>query len=377
MGVKATFECATIQDVVAKAAKIAPTKGATLAQAAGLLIQLRPNEEPNCIVKATNTSVWYTEWTEAVEITGFDDVDWRVGSQLLAQLLKTFPMAQGATCTFEVTDKEPGLLAIKNQRSVTKLHLLDSQHYPKWEAFDPEGLKVAKDFAARMTQVGWAVQSTASGTDTIAMSGVYVDGTSLNATDRYRLARVPCEVPIDKGVIIPPQLVDPVLKNTSDVRVGVAGGKFYLMPDESTQIVATTIDAAYPPIEKAMRREFPYWLDINVPQLKGMIDRMMLMAGSDRFPRLDLTIGNERMHLKLLVEDAAESQDELPLDGQAIHDDYTIFYQPKILLSCLNAAPGDQIKLGYDPTKPRAPFYILGASGFESWAMPRVGSEQS
>jgi hypothetical protein len=58
--VKAIFENATIADSIAKASRVAPTKGEAFDKASGILMTLDP-EEKTVTLRSTNLMVFYLE----------------------------------------------------------------------------------------------------------------------------------------------------------------------------------------------------------------------------------------------------------------------------------------------------------------------------
>jgi hypothetical protein len=225
--VKVTFENATIADSIAKANRVAPTKGQAFDKASGLLMTLNP-EDNTVILKSTNLEVFYLEVVDSLEVTG--EATWRLPSAILAQIMAKMPIGSGKNMTMEQVNNE---VHLKSGRTVAKFRLNDHVQYPRWEAFDPGALEVVPDLGARIKQVDWAAEENYEA----AYAGIHLDGEYAWATDTIRLVRVPCEAePIYKPITIPAGVLNPIINNLRDVAIGIDEGMFILMPDPSTQI---------------------------------------------------------------------------------------------------------------------------------------------
>jgi DNA polymerase III sliding clamp (beta) subunit (PCNA family) len=361
--VKVTFETITIADVIKKAARVAPTKGAAADFASGLLIELTPAYDPQVTVKATDGDITFLEWTTAVEFSSQEDETWRVPAALLATILGSFPNTQTSTVTME---RREGVLEVRSGKKRATLFMMQADSFPPFEAWDDSGLQEVENLSARMAQVSWACDNRMA-----PLTGIHIDGERLYATDRFRLATVPCKVPIDNPITLPTSILAPILQPGGSARVGVFGERFYMMPDESTQITANTFAVGYPNISKAMQREYPNSITISAQRIKEMVDAMVVVVKSERFPRLDLTIGNERLHVQVEGE-SGFMEDTVDLVAQAIHEDFTVYLGPKNFTDALGNSPNDQLMLAYNSGNPNSFLYFAGANGYEAWIAPRA-----
>jgi DNA polymerase III sliding clamp (beta) subunit (PCNA family) len=244
---------------------------------------------------------------------------------------------------------------------------MDPTYFPEWEPFDTSGLQEVKGLAARMNQVAWACDK-----GRVPLTGIYLDGATAVATNSYRLARVPLVAPFSEPVTLPQDVIAPLLKETVDAMVGVHDGKFYMMPDDDTQIIANTFATKFPDVSRALNPVRPNIIELDKEQFADSINRMMLLVSSDRYPRLDITIGDERIHIALRAEGVGVIEDQIDLDGQAVHDDCTNYFDPKNFLDAIRNSPNTKLKVGYDTEKSKMPFYIDGGSGYEAWVVPRA-----
>lgn len=363
-----TFETAALQDAVKKASRIAPAKGPAFDKYAGVLMEVKadPMEDHTVTIRATDGNIFYREWVEPVYIDGDKDTTWRIPAQLLAQLLATYPTKQGSqTVLADEPESNRITVACSNSRAV--LALLKEQYFPQWDEFDATNLATVNGFAARLNQVSWAVDS-----KSIPICGVHINGKHMIATNRYRIARVECEVPVSDPITVPASILAPVMRQMHDVKLGVYNRQLYMMPDDATQIIATTYAEAFPPMKKAMNATYEQTIRVSAEDLRTVLSRMPLVDQANRLPRLDLTIGDERIYVQLVATTGDEIEDQLDIIGQACHDDQTFHFVPSNLIEALANTPNDDIEISYSLSNPSQPFYVRGGSGYEAWIAGRA-----
>lgn len=359
---KVTFENATIADSVSKAAKVAPSRGEAFDKASGILMTL-DSDEGNVTLRSTNLEVFYLEVVDCVSVEG-DDV-WRFPSSILASVVSKLPIGSGKTVTFEKVDNE---IQMKSGRTSAKFRCQDATYYPKWEAFDPDALEMVPDFGARIKQVEWA----ALDNNEVVYSGIHLTGTQAMATDRIRLAVVPCEAaPIYKPVTIPAGILKPVLASLRDVAIGIDAGKFLMMPDVSTQISTRIYDKEYPPVLKILEKEWPSHVTVRKSSLLEVIDRAAVFAQNDRSPKMTFMVGKGEIAVMCSDVDMGLLGDVVEIDGQADHARHKIMFTPKNITEALNAAPSESIDLYYNRDSAAQPVKIDGGSGYIALVMPR------
>lgn len=369
---KVTFEVATIADAIKKANRVAPSKGQAFDKAAGIVLTITPDQTPPVVVRATNLDIFHMEWVDALEVEGLGEREWRLPSNLLAQVVSKIPIGSGKTVTFKEVQPEGSNhshLLIQSGNIKAKFNLMDVTHYPTWDVFDPDELTTATDFGGRIAQVEWAAAQ-----GDVPLCGVYLDGASAIATDKYRLASAPLKVDLEYAVLLPAGILGQILKQTGEVRVGSDGNQFLLMPDDTTQIRCTIFDAEYPRVESVMRREYPEKVTFKKDALLSMIDRASAFAGSDRTPTLRLFIGKQQLAVMMASADIGSLGDILDVPGQCGHERTELKFTPKNLTEALQNAPSDTVTVHYNPTKKGGVLYLDGGSGYECWVMPRAGS---
>jgi len=361
--VKVTFENATIADAIGKAARVAPNKGEAFDKASGILIQL-DEEDGTVTIKATNLQIFYLEVVDAVQVEGSGT--WRLHASTLAQVVSKLPIGSGKMVTFEQKGME---VAMKSGRTTAKFRTIDASHYPDWDAFDPDSLDVVPDLGARIKQVEWAALTDHD----VVYAGIHLDGKNAIATDRIRLAVVPCEAePIYKPITIPAGVLKPVLSNLRDVAVGIDEGMFLLMPDPSTQIRTRIYEKDYPNVLKVVERTWTHKIEFRKQSLLDMIDRASVFAQNDRSPKMKFIVGKGEVAVMCSDADMGLLGDVMDLGGQADHARYTLGFTPRNLTDALNAAPSESVELWYSPEEPGFPIKIDGGSGFRAVVMPRA-----
>lgn len=361
---KVTFENATIRDVIGKAARVAPAKGAAFDKASGIVIDVNASTG-EITVRSTNLDVYYTEITDAISVEG-DSVSWRVLSNFIDGICSKLPITSGSTVTFD--DSNGNQLKIATGRMRATLGLLSMEYYPNWDTFDPELLSPVSNFAGRLQQVQWA----ASKTGTPPLTGIHLNGTHAVATDRFRIALTPCEIPqLLEPVTIPASIFTPLMKNLGEVKIGQDGSNLLVMPDNSTQIRAVIFDGNYPNIPRSFKRDETDAMMLKKSALLEIIERAEVMGQQERNPLLKMIVGLGEVAVLMEDQEIGLLGDVLELPGQAPHDRHYIGFTPNNLKQGLQAAPNEDISFYYHYGMPMKPVRLDGGSGYEVLIMPR------
>lgn len=359
---KVTFENATFQDSIQKAARVAPTKGEAFDKASGLLICLDP-DEGTVTLKATNLFVFYLEVVDAVEVTG--EGTWRLNSMLISQVASKLPIGSGKYVTLE---QKGGEVHLKSGRTVAKFRTMDASYYPEWEAFDPDALEMVPDLGARISQVEWAAMTDHE----VTYSGIHMDGENVMATDRIRAAMAPCEAePIYKPITIPAGILKPVISNLRDVAVGIEDGMFLMMPDVSTQLRTRIYDKEYPKITQVFSQTWPNLAKFRKQEFLEIVERAVIFAQRDRSPKMKFIIGKNEIAVMCSDSEMGLLGDAIELNGYADHARHTILFTPRNLTDAVSAAPSNEIEIHYNTENVMQPIKIDGGSGYEAIVMPR------
>lgn len=362
------FESATIADAIRKAERIAPKKGAAFDKVAGIVLDITPGSDFPVVVRATNTDVYSMEWVDSVECTG-DPVTWRVPAQVFAQVMAGLPIGSGNQVTLEDKKSASGYLQLHltQARIKSRFNLMRSEDYPSWPVFDPNSLFTASDIGGRISQVEWAA---AKGDP--PFSGVHFDGTSVIATDRYRLACATLPIPdLKEPVTVPSGILGAILKQTGEISIGVEGDQMLLMPDEHTQIRTILYGVEYPKVGNIMKRDFEHSINVKKTEVIERMSRATAFAGADRAPVLRVFFGKEELAVMMKNEEIGLLGDVIELPGQCTHSRVEFLFTPRNIMEAISNSPNEEMTISYNPDNTKAIVYINGGSGYEAWVMPR------
>lgn len=366
MTTRVSFEAATIGDALKRAARVAPAKvGTAFDKAAGIVLDIAPGTDAPCVVRATDTEVFYLEVLETISAEG-DKCRWRLPSQLMASVIGSIPPTSGRTVTFSWEGSGP--VRITSSRMKVELNLMLNPFYPEWDAVDATQLVNAPNFGGAITRVEWA----ASKEGPAPLNGILIDGSYIVATDRYRIARVECPIPLPgPPLIIPAWSIGHLLKSMGDVLIGMAGNLFIVMPDDFTQFQVVTMGDKFSPVEKLYALPYEESVHVGKDELLRQINNALSFAGSNRDPMVTLWFGREELAIHLHNQDIGMFGDVIPVAGQATHERVKIHFTPKMLVDALTNAPNNTVEIKYKPELPRSPICITGDSGYTVWCVPR------
>lgn len=365
MTTRVTFEAGTISDALKRAARVAPAKvGSSFDKAAGIIFDVAPGTDAPCVIRATDIETFYVEVIDTNSCEG-DACRWRLPSQLLAGVIGTLPGTTGKQVTF--TWDGAGPVIITSGRMKVQLNLNLNTFYPEWNVVDSLQLVNAPNFGGNITRVEWA----ASKEGPAPLNGVLIDGTHMLATDRYKVARVPCEIDVTEPMVIPAWSIGSLMKQMGDVLVGSTGNMFVAMPDDYTQIQVVKLGGDMPPVQKITSLSYEQEVSFDRTDLLDRISRAVQFAGADRAPILSIYIGRGGLAVFMQNDDIGLFGDEIDLTGQADHKRTKILFTPRMLIDALNHAPNPKVTLKYNPSNVMIPVCIDGDSGYEAWVAPR------
>lgn len=363
-----TFEVSTIADAVRRAAKVAPGKsGIAFDKAAGILFEINPGGQVQCMMRATNLDAFHTEAVSVVEAEG-DPVQWRLPSQLMSSVIGSLPPKSGAHITFT---QEGSKVKFSHGRMRGSMNLIIDQ-FPDWEMQDTSNLSTVSSLGARIDLVEWAADSSAQP----PLCGVYIDGEYLSATDKYKVARTPCKIEgLEKPVVIPAGILGNVLKALGDTQLGVMGTQLVLAPDDYTQVATVIYDVQYPPVGSIFAYEYESSVEVSKAELLEKLNRAGQYAGAERNPVLRTFWGKGGLSIMMENSEIGMIGDTIDCPGQLDHRRIEILFSPKILVDAVSHAPDAKIKLWYDSTitdpKISKHIKIEGGAGYECIIMKR------
>ena len=316
------------------------------------------------IVRANNTEVFYMEIVDVVSIEGESCV-WLLPSSMLEGICSKLPVQSGASTRFEMKGAS---LQIKQKRMVANLRLMDPTYYTTWEAFDPADLSPVSDFGGRLQQVQWAASKSAGP----PMSGINLDGSVAGATDSFRVAITPCEIPqLYEPVTIPAATFTPMMKALGEVRIGRTDNQLLVMPDDTTQIRATIYAAKYPNLAKVWTRAETHAVMLNKEQLLEMIEQAMVMGQRERTPLLKMILGLEEVAILMEDQELGLLGNVMETPGQVTYERFYIGMSPDNIIQALRACPNTDVTLWYTFGMPKKPIRMDGGLGYEVLIMPR------
>jgi len=371
---KVVFETSTLADVLKKASLVAPSRGEAFDKAAGVLITVARDID-QIMVQATNLEIFYTEWISPVSVTlpdGVDEVKWRLPSRSTAAIVGSFPIGSGK----EVWLEQPAgtnTLKIGSGRARGSFQLIDTKYYPVWDIFDPDDLTDVEDFGARLAQVEWACSDEVE----TSFNGVNLTGDYAQATDRYRAARVPLKVdadtawPFAESVTVPSRILSQIMKQSGQAAIGCTPTQLLVLPNEHVQIRANLFGQEYMSLAKITGQEYTHTVPVNKAGLLEVLNRVQLMAGSDRLPSMRMFIG--KGEIAAMMEDVEEGHlgDILETPGYCDHERVQIVFTPKFLIEALDKCPSAKLTFSYDASNPMKIIKIDDGAGYEAWVMTR------
>jgi DNA polymerase III sliding clamp (beta) subunit (PCNA family) len=361
---KAVFEVPTLADAISKANRVAPTKGASLDRAAGIVIEVDPyNVNEPVLVKATDLEVTIRQHVNVLEM-GDEAVTWRLPASLLHGIMSTLPMGSGNHV--KLWDTGDSNVYFQCGKTKAKLRQIGGD-YPAIPAFDPALLVPAANLAQRLAQVAWACDGRGSGG---VLSGVHMDGDFLFACDRASLAMVPCVVPVDRPVTAPLSDISAIIKNTSEVSIRASDRRLELMPDPYTQASSILFVEEYPNVKGLIRDTHTHELTVNSAAMLATLERTLVLVKSERLPTTTITIGDAFLKMEMDVPEVGKVVDEIEVIGGSTGEPFVMAFSPQTLKESLHASGRPTVTIQYGPDA-LSPVKLKDDAGFFSLLMPR------
>lgn len=369
-----TFETAALADVIARLAKVAPSKGLAFDKASGIVIEFDPaSPVPLAVMRATNLEIFCREWVNVSSWSG-EAATWRLPSALVAQVIGSLPIGTGHTVTLASDVSGHSFivnLSTKPGRTKVKFYPMDVSYYPEWDAFDPDDMIAATDIGGRIAQVEWAASTVQP-----ELSSVYLDGEFAISTDKFKLACVPLAIPqLEEPIVIPSGLLGQVLRQTGEIRVGVRGRQFHIMPDEYTQVETVIFDTKYPTVTKILNMEFDTEVKVNRDQFIEIMTRTNAFSKGDRESYFDIYFGKEEIGVSMANQEIGLIGDAIEVPGYATHDRFKIRFTPRNIMDAVSKAPNKEIVIKYNAGVARGMVNIDGDSGYRAWVSTRAAED--
>lgn len=357
---KITFETSTLAACVKKADQVAPNRGSAFDKAAGIVIE--SDGEVTC-VRATDTSVFYTEWISPTSFEG-SVIQWRLPSKLMAQIIGSLPIGSGKEVTLTEEDSK---ILITSGRMKAKIPMMDVSYFPTWQSFAPEGLEATADVGGKINMVEWAAAKDGQA----PMGGIYFDGEYVLACDKFRLARTPLAIPhLEAPVLVPANLLGGLIQTTGEVLFGSSGDNLLIMPDDHTQISTVLFGESYPTMDALINGEYPNSVTVKKSYLLEVANRVRGVNTADRQASMSVIIGKGEVTIYMSDAEAA-LMDTVEITGQCDHPRHTILFTPENLIQAVEHAPSEEVILSYDTSNPMKIFRVDGGSGYMAWVAVR------
>lgn len=357
-----TFECevGALVDAVAKAARIAPTKGPAVYKTGG--IQIECDSDGSLRIKAANDDATFLHRMSG-ETTATEAFFVRFPATLFAKYVSSLPKSSGERVTIS-TDGGEATISCPPARAVFRVMPEPIARSIEW--FDPEGMTESADFGRRVGQVAWAAGRSIGP----PFDGIHVSGTEVLATDRVALAAAACVVPLERPVTAPLASLSSILAQAPDVHVRATETRLELMSDEVTQMTAALIAAAYPKVRSAFPPDrWTESFEMSRDYVSDALERLIALGNEDSLdPRAKFEIDGEALSVHLHVEGVGEVSDVLTVEGYE-GAPRSFMFDPRRLAVGIRSAGADRVHVGFIGKETFTPWRISDGGAYEAWVM--------
>lgn len=346
-------------DAVSRAARVSPKRGAAFDIAAGIQFEVAP---PWLLVKASDLDVTYRQ---RVKLLGQDGAleAFRLPAAVLAAWMVQLPTGEGSQVEMRV---ERNKVNVASEASKAQFTRIEGTSFPQFNEFDPTDLTEVDSLGLRLRQVSWACDR-----DSVPLSGVHIDGEFLFGTDKAKMARVDCIVPVDRPVTAPLSTVASALRgNNGPVAMAVQDEKLLLMPDADTQITSTLYGAEYPDVralEPRVANNTP--TKVSRSSFQAALGRILALCKSERYPLMEMHIDGVELHLSTEIDELGRVEEVVTLETGLLGE-FSIKFTPTLLTGALEACTSETVTFSW-PESPLMPIKIEDGRGFQCIAMPR------
>ena len=362
MAVKVQFETATLADAVNRAARVSPTKGAAYDRSSGVIIAANAD---GAVIRSTNLEVTYRQEIDVLSADG--DLSVRVPASTASGFLSGLPMGEGSVVTL-VDNGDDDWVRLSCGKTKARLADIPLDNFPNLPPFDIGDLGVAENFSSRLEQVAWACSP-----DVAPLTGVHIDGEHLIATDKFKVAIVPCVVPLDAPITVPLGTIAPLLRNTSEVRIGSDGSRLMMMTDEFTQATSVIYGSDFPNIIAvigAAVKGQSFTCTLPIGALEKALDRVLVLVSSDRYPVIKMTFKPDGIGIDLDAQTTGQVRDEIEVPVEMEEDELVIWMNPAFVREAMGHATGE-LKIKGGPTGMN-PVEFSDDTGYQCFVMPRA-----
>ncbi len=358
-----TCETGSLADAIAKAARVAPNKGSAFDHAHGIVLEM-VNGDPDWVyVKACDMESTFLQRVRVIEASGAGA--WRLPSAVLAGFMAQLPLGDGSVVTMKVAKDHR--IQVKSGKTKALFKSSPADGFPRILWFDESGLQAVPNFAQKCQQVAWAIDREHAD----ILSGVHINGTMLTATDKAKLAQVPCAVPIETPITAPLTVLASVMKNTEEVKLRADARRLYLMTDQDTQCTSVLYMQPYPNVDGLV-----HLMDtadktcrINGEAFRTIVNRMLVLCKTERYPLVSLRFKRDSVMIKMDVPDLGRVDDELEISYDS-DEQFDIHFTPGPLMTAMDVCAAKQAVWNFGPTNLK-PLAISDGTGYRTIMMPR------
>ena len=145
--------------------------------------------------------------------------------------------------------------------------------------------------------------------------------------------------------------------------------KLELSPDDHTQITSRLIEGDYPEVKKLMRDDHGAEAVVQVDVINSVIDRMMVLAKTERSTATAITIGDGSMSMSMQSKDVGMVADEFEIKGGQGGDPFKMRFDSESLRRAIQASGRPQVTIKYGPSN-KKPIEVCDDADFRAVLMP-------
>jgi hypothetical protein len=338
---KIKFETATLVDAVMKAGRFAPTKGAALDKAGGVVIDVQKDGQLAWVL-ATDLDNSIVRTIRPTEVLETDDVEvrWRMSTPPLLGVFGGLPVETGGRMVLWAED--PQWLHIECGRIKAKLALYDPMMpYPDHftEDFSGEELGDVENFAHKVGQISWAVDPKRE-----ALAGIHLTGNFAYATNLVSVARVPLDCPVDAPVTVAIDSAGALLRDYPEIALRATEDELQIGVDEDTQVTCRLLKGAFPPMDKIFAENIPDSIILERARVLAALARCTAPF-TDKMPRVLVEIRAETITFTMASVEQGKISDEI--DHGQNSKDCDLWLTPIDFRNMLEGAGDDRLELFY------------------------------
>jgi DNA polymerase III beta subunit, C-terminal domain len=326
-----------LHEALQRAVRVAPTKGAGFDKAGGLQFFIKDTE---LWIQACDLEHTFFQKVPATVET---PMDFRIHTGI-ARFVGSLPMTGDQEVRFHI-DSDTGRIEIQYMKSPTKIKVPTVVgEYPHIEWHDYDSMDDASELAGKLASVAWATEDSASG----VLSGVHIDGEWIEALCSKQMAQIRCKVKTEQPIIAVVKTLTPLIAQGSRVRIKAMHGRVVVALDELAQVSSSTVMGAWPNLsERIAKIDLPYEFKVNRQRLVDALNRVLAFTNGDRFPRINLTVQNDRLVISLTEAKDGDITDSIALTARTDEEPVEFCFNPAWLAKAFETFPGAEVKVNY------------------------------